>query len=580
MTQAWVLLGTRVHAKQEHMVWQGQFVCAKRTNSANSYASVTRLFMTNQSTPQSPLPIGSIISDKYRIERIVGKGGMGIVFAARHIKLDEPVAIKLMLSDDLCNRESVERFLREARACAKLKNNEHVARVTDVDTLPNGLPYMVMELLDGQDLDKILKESGVFAIHDACSYLIQACKALAEAHKFGIIHRDLKPQNLFLARRQDGSPCIKVLDFGISKHTLTDESASIDLTRPSDILGSAYYMSPEQARSSRSVVPQSDIYSLGAVLYKLLTGRAPFPRKTLLDVYKALLDEPPAPPSQFRAEIPPALESLILRCLDKTVSHRFSSANELMSALAPFTVPGETTKVDDTDSDSVTTLPRGRAPKLSSLNGTMLLEVGNHYGRPDQHRTSGQTHSDKDKPDLRGVQFKTQPLDAKSLHAALHGYLPPRTTTRPAAPSQPQIQVNRDVSADGPTPRITHRTPAIPAPLREEPAPKPRMQHVAAASPTNGSAMTPTAMKVPMSLPVNSPQSGDTVYVPSLAHIMTQPALSPSEHLPLNTTNNTMTPWNAFPAVAGASRRQSKWLLLASGIILVVLVLLFWKLLT
>lgn len=528
--------------------------------------------MTNHNTPQSPIAIGSIISDKYRVERIVGKGGMGIVFAARHIKLDEPVAIKLMLSDDLGNRESVERFLREARACAKLKNNEHVARVTDVDTLPNGLPYMVMELLDGQDLDKILKERGVFAIHDACTYLIQACQALDDAHTMGIIHRDLKPQNLFLARRRDGSRYIKVLDFGISKHTLADESANIDLTRPCDILGSAYYMSPEQARSSRSVVPQSDIYSLGAVLYKLLTGRAPFPQKTLLDVYESLLTKNPEPPSQFRRDIPPALEMIILRCLAKTVNHRYSSARELISALEPFAVPGEKTKVDNTDSDCDTTIPRARAPKLFGVNGTIPLGQVHNGGPPAPIGTSRQTHDDETKREHRGIPFETQPLDAKSLHAALHGYLPPRANMRPTAPSEPQLPSARDVSADAPTPLLTHRIPAKPAPLRDEPAPRSSLPSVPVASQTNGPA--PTSMR----MPINSNMGHETVYASSLAHVLAHSSLSPRDPLPLEAPNVTMTPWNTFPAVADSSKKQPKWLLLAGAIIVVIVVLLFLKL--
>lgn len=535
--------------------------------------------MTIQSTPKSPIPIGSIISDKYRVERIVGKGGMGIVFAARHIKLDEPVAIKLMLSDDLGNRECVERFLREARACAKLKNNEHVARVTDVDTMPNGLPYMVMELLDGLDLDKLLKESGVLPIHDACSYLIQACRALGDAHKMGIIHRDLKPQNLFLARRQDGSACIKVLDFGISKHTLADESASIDLTRQGDILGSAYYMSPEQARSARGVVPQSDIYSLGAVLYKLLTGRAPFPRKTLLEVYEALLTETPAPPSQFRNEIPGELEAIILRCLDKTVGKRFSNTSELMAALAPFTVPGETTKVDDTDSDSVTTLPRARAPRLSSLNGTMPLGQSHGAKSRDQFRLSGQTHSTREAQNT-AVQIKTQPLDAKSLHAALHGYLPPRTTARPPAPSQPQLTSPMDVSGDGPTPRIAHRMPAKPAPLPDEPACSAPLPSISPASSTNHAITAPSSARETPLVPKNSAAFRETVYASSLAQAMVHSALSPSDRLSSKVAETTMTPWNTFPGVPGTSKKRLRMLLVVSGAIVLFLVVLVLKLLS
>lgn len=506
--------------------------------------------MTLQVPSQSPITIGSVIADKYRVERIVGKGGMGLVVAARHIKLDETVAIKLMFGDDLGNRESVERFLREAKACVRLKNNEHVARVTDVDTLPNGLPYMVMELLDGKDLDRLLKDNGVFSIHEACSYVVQACRALNDAHKLGIIHRDLKPQNLFLTKRPDGSPCIKVLDFGISKHTLADESASIDLTRPSDILGSAYYMSPEQARSSRSVVPQSDIYSLGAVLYKLLTGRAPFPKKTLLEVYEALLNESPAPPACFRRDMSPQLEAIILRCLDKKVDRRFPNVHELMSALAPFTTPGET-RTDD--SDGATTIPRGRPAKLTRLTGTMPLN----------HALSGAAVESEAQKNL-GIPFKTQPLDARSLHAALHEYLPPRAMPRPPAPSQPSLSSIFDEAGEAPTPRIAPRPVAKPAPAREEPTPRPPPSMLGA---------PPVATKTTLHS-THSAATHETIYAPALVHAMAHSAPSTNAHLPANVPNTTMTPWNTFPQVPTKSTKQVTLWLIVGGAITVVLILL------
>jgi len=474
--------------------------------------------MTIDSSSASPVAIGSLIADKYRVEKILGNGGMGIVVAARHLKLDELVAIKLMLADGLGSREAAERFLREAQACVKLKNNEHIARVSDVDTLPNGLPYMVMELLDGQDLDKRLKERGVFPIHEACSYVIQACRALGDAHKLGIIHRDLKPQNLFLTHRPDDSPCIKVLDFGISKHTLMGESASIDLTRPSDILGSACYMSPEQARSSRNVVPQSDIYSLGAVLYKLLTGRAPFLRKTLLDIYEAVLMEPPVPPSQFRTGIPPQLEAIMLRCLDKDFSRRFATAHELMAALAPFTVPGETTVSDD--ADSVTTIPRIRPAKLADLQSTLPL---------------GSARKNL------GLPMKTQPLDPKSLQAALHAYLPPPPIARPPAPSQPQ------------SPRPRPSTPTT------EPKAAPKEN--------------------PLVPPISAAAHG-TVYVPSLSHVMIHSALPVNDRPPVTTPDTTLTPWNSFPKAASKSKKHWKIFAFATGAIVIVLLLVMLKLLS
>ncbi|MBK9262165.1 MAG: serine/threonine protein kinase [Polyangiaceae bacterium] len=512
--------------------------------------------MTNPDA-SSIVPLGSIIADKYRVERIVGKGGMGVVVAVRHIKLDEPYAIKVMLADDLGRVEPVERFRREAKAAVKLKSNEHVARVTDVDTLPNGLPYMVMELLEGQDLDKILKERGVFPFHEACSYVVQACSALVDAHDIGIIHRDLKPQNLFLTHRKDGSPCIKVLDFGISKHTLTDDSSKIDLTQPCDIFGSACYMSPEQARSSKNVVPQSDIWSLGAVLYKLLTGRAPFTRKTVFDVYQALLDATPVPsPALFRPDMPVELERIILRCLDKNIANRYASARELMAALAPFTVPGETKTIDD--ADTATTLPLGRRPKLPDLGSTIPLARQIAPARAG-HAASGNIQ------EHRGLQFRTQPIDARSLQAALHAYLPPRTIARPPAPSQPILPSSFDEAGDDATPRIVTKAAAKRDSSLHEAEPRRPLPSIANTS-------------ADQTVVPRAPDVHGTICVPTVSDILTASSPPVRERLPSRVPDTTMTPWHAFPSTAPAAAKRTKLILLLAGAIALAIVLLVLKL--
>ncbi len=158
---------------------------------------------------------GDVLAGKFRIERVLGQGGMGVVVAATHIQLDERVALKFLLPEALINSDAVARFAREARAAVKIKS-EHVARVSDVGTLESGSPYMVMEYLHGQDLADWVRDRGAMPISDAVEFVLQACEALAEAHALGIVHRDLKPANLFVTLRADGTPCVKVLDFGIS----------------------------------------------------------------------------------------------------------------------------------------------------------------------------------------------------------------------------------------------------------------------------------------------------------------------------------------------------------------------------
>src|SRR5687768_2291671 len=196
---------------------------------------------------------GDILVGKYRVERVLGLGGMGVVVAAQHLGLDQRVAIKFLFPEAFSHPEALLRFDREARAAAKIKS-EHVARVTDVGTLENGAPYMVMEYLEGEDLAEYLRREGALRVEEAVQLVLQACEAIDEAHKLGIVHRDLKPANLFCIQKADGSRTIKVLDFGISKLTHSvPATRGMAMTGASAMMGSPLYMSPEQMRSPRTV---------------------------------------------------------------------------------------------------------------------------------------------------------------------------------------------------------------------------------------------------------------------------------------------------------------------------------------
>jgi serine/threonine protein kinase len=284
-----------------------------------------------------PVKQGDVLAGKYRVEQVLGVGGMGVVVAATHLDLLERRALKFMLRTALHSGEAVERFLREARAAARLKN-DHVAKVHDVGRLENGAPYMVMEYLEGSDLDVVIKRQGPLPPAVAASYAIQACEALAEAHSVGIVHRDLKPSNLFLTRRPDGTACIKVLDFGISK--LLGTGPDFEMTKTETVLGSPLYMSPEQMRSARSVDARSDIWSLGVILYKLTTGKLPFQAESITELVLKVLETVPAPPSTLRREVSPALDAVILSCLRRNRDERYPNVAELAAALAPLAPPG------------------------------------------------------------------------------------------------------------------------------------------------------------------------------------------------------------------------------------------------
>ena len=283
----------------------------------------------------APVSIGEVVADKYLIERILGKGGMGIVYVAKHLQLGERVAIKFLRAKALENPELVARFLREGRTAARLRS-EYVARVRDVGTMPDGAPYLVMEYLDGRDFDAVLAEHGALSPEVAVKYLLQACEALAEAHAMGIVHRDLKPANLILTRKRDGTTAIKIIDFGISK--LASSEAVPAMTQPSMMMGSPLYMAPEQMVSARDADARSDVFSLGAILYHLLTGTPPFTGNSAVDVFERISQGPPSPRS-LRSDLPAGIEAVTSRCLRKDREQRFPDVAELAAALVPFGPP-------------------------------------------------------------------------------------------------------------------------------------------------------------------------------------------------------------------------------------------------
>ena len=294
--------------------------------------------------PKLPVAIGELVGGKYAIESIIGSGGMGVIAAARHVQLDQRVALKFLHAQVLSNDQAVARFLREARATVRLKS-DHVARVFDVDTLPTGEPYAVMELLEGVDLASYAREAGRLRIAEAVEFVVQACEGIVEAHALGIVHRDLKPQNLFVTRRINGSPRIKVLDFGISKSI---GGADMSLTDSAVILGSPLYMAPEQMKASRNVDVRSDIWSLGIILYELLTGSVPFDGESITELCLKVVTAAPRAPREVRGEIPDAVAAIVLRCLEKDPAHRFGSVAALAEALEPFSAGAERGLTDRT----------------------------------------------------------------------------------------------------------------------------------------------------------------------------------------------------------------------------------------
>jgi serine/threonine protein kinase len=278
---------------------------------------------------------GQLLAGKYRVERVLGEGGMGVVLAAKHEGLNTDVAIKLLRENAMGQTDVLGRFLREARAAVSLKS-EHVARVFDVGNLEDGRPYIVMERLVGRDFGEVIEQEPAMPVPQAIDYVLQACEAIAEAHSMGIVHRDLKPKNLFLTHAAHGRPLVKVLDFGISKIDTTLAPNEMQLTRTTEVIGSPSYMSPEQLRSARNVDARTDIWALGVILYELLTKRVPFCAETVTELVLVVVTEREPSVRSMRPDVPEGLEQIIGRCLAKLPEHRFQSVLELVQALEPY----------------------------------------------------------------------------------------------------------------------------------------------------------------------------------------------------------------------------------------------------
>lgn len=319
---------------------------------------------TQDSTLAAPKPIaaGTVLGGKYRIRHVLGEGGMGVVVAATHLQLRTTIAIKVLAPSCRDDSDAIARFFREARMASRIRS-EHVVRVFDIGMSEDGSPYIVMEHLEGSDFAAVLAERHTLSVTEAVDFLLQASEALAEAHAMGIVHRDLKPGNLFLTERADGTPCVKVLDFGVSKapaNALKDdwsistvglttthacerglaanrhESTGPVITRTRSLVGSPRYMAPEQFCSARDVDARADVWALGALLYEFTTGAPPFWGANLAGLRTAILEQAPAPMKERTRDISPAFETVVLRCLAKDRSARFEDISALAAALVPF----------------------------------------------------------------------------------------------------------------------------------------------------------------------------------------------------------------------------------------------------
>lgn len=451
----------RFVAVLSHSSWRVALEAAKRI--VGQFASMS-----------APVELGEVLAGKYRVERILGAGGMGIVVAAHHLSLDQLIALKFLLPEANANPEARKRFAREARNAVRLKS-EHVARIFDVGALDNGASYIVMEFLDGVDLGSLLARERTLPVPVAVDFILQACDAVAEAHALGIIHRDLKPQNLFVTRRHDNSHLIKVLDFGIAK--AAPNGVDFTGTTTQAMIGSPGYMSPEQMRATRLVDARTDVWALGIVLHELVLGHKPWTGEAF-DLCLKIATEP-LPPFPD-AGLPPGFEHVLRRCLEKDPDQRFSDVDALAVALSPFAPPHAQPLIQQicralrSDPPARTLIPPVDGPR--TLHETAGQDLARTAARSRRQRIAGliaalgvtavvsvvatMLVSGRGVPDANPASAR-QP----ALHERAAVQAPPAPS--PAPPSLPAPTV----APPSPPPEVTPQPEPAPAALLPDPAP-------------------------------------------------------------------------------------------------------------
>lgn len=422
-------------------------------------------------------PPGTVIGSRFRVVGELGRGGMGVVLRGVD-ETNRPVAIKVLLPEAVEHPEAVPRFVNEARAAREL-TSEHAVRVLDAGMLDSGLPFMVMELLEGNDLATQLEQRGKFTVTDACDSLIDACDALAEAHARGMVHRDLKPANLFAARGADGRVRVKVLDFGVSK--VAAQIRQMALTSTGTALGTPYYMAPEQLKSAKGVDARADIWSLGVVLYELLTGTLPFDGQSFGMLFMQIVSEDPKPIHLVRPEIPIGLSEVVQICMKKNREDRYADLGAFVQAIARFaSASGQAQAARIAQGRGAPQPARDSNPMpVMKLKGTMVM--GNAPpGLQAQIRAAG---ARKSSPDL------SAPVPANEATLAMQPAHAGSAPNYPAAPAAPlgARAMNQD-SARWSTPN-PYPPPNAATPMN---GPMPSMQ----------GAMAPAAKGLPIALVV------------------------------------------------------------------------------
>lgn len=374
---------------------------------------------------------GTIIAERYRVVRQLGRGGMGAVFLVEHVHTDEQLALKILSASVATDKVAIERFRREARTPARI-NSDYVVRVTDADVAEdlNNVPFLVMEYLRGEGLEKRVANLGPLPADEVVLYLRQAARALDKAHALGIIHRDLKPENLFVTTREDGTPCIKILDFGIAKITgdASRELVRSAATTTGQIFGTPLYMSPEQAKADSSkICPQTDVWAIGIIAYRLLTAKDIWTAETITHLIAQIAYEPMPVPSEHGSPLGRDFDAWFAVCCAREASARYATAGEAVTALAK--------AVGVIEMPSTTDRPTGRfileklLPPSTSSQAITLNDMRNEFA--SEPPSSGPSSDDRLSTDSQR-QFKKSggPLNVTGQLGTASSLPPPKNSSR------------------------------------------------------------------------------------------------------------------------------------------------------
>ncbi len=456
--------------------------------------------------PTEPPPgadprLGQLVADRYRVVRRLGEGGMGVVYEAEHVLTRRRVALKLLHPHLANSEEAAGRFVREAQAAGALRH-PHIVDVLDMGRLPDGALYMALEFLEGRSLAELLEAEGALPLERAVHLLQQACSAVGAAHARGIVHRDLKPDNLFVTEREDGTEHIKVLDFGIAKVLGPD---ALRMTATHAVMGTPYYMPPEQTRSAASVDHRADVYALGVILFEMLTGRPPFQAETLPELFVRIASHPPPDPHTLRAGLPLGITALLHRTLAKDPDERPQSCEELAAALSELlsggahpspalpaaTVPEPLAPLPEAPADTASATGGRRLRAGLALGALVLLGGGAatllfHGGdAPAPAVRAGVASSPSSTSTLPPAPSATAVLEPASQPAPdasppphAEGGTTPSGEAPPAPPPRRRRRVERPAPAPAPAPAAAHPEPTTPTtsppPTRRPTSPPPK----------------------------------------------------------------------------------------------------------